>query len=126
MTKTKVEAMLKKEKEKASVSTFGFYLKPSYQLEIATNFILLGCLTVSFNDTKFILVELGRTRQFPGKDPDAYVRRFYERALNCCVLVAEDVLVNVCLHDMMKEYLIHLDNLLFASFSYFIEATTRQ
>lgn len=45
----------------------------------------------------------------PGKDLDIYVKRFHKRALDCYDLVDEEVLVNVCLHDMRKEYRIFLE-----------------
>lgn len=44
---------------------------------------------------KFSLAELESTEQFPDKDQDLYVRRFHEKALDCCYPVEEEVLVNV-------------------------------
>lgn len=40
-------------------------------------------------DAKFTLAVLGHTRQSSGEDLDLYVRRFHERAPDCCVVVNE-------------------------------------
>lgn len=40
-------------------------------------------------------------RQYQGKDLDAYVKSFHEKALGCCNLVADDMVVDVCLHGMI-------------------------
>lgn len=37
-----------------------------------------------------------------------YVKRFYEKALDCSDLVTDEVLVDVSLHCMMEEYQIFL------------------
>lgn len=63
------------------------------------------------------LVELGLTQQYYGEDLDVYMRRFHEKALDCCNIVDEEVLVNVCVHSMREEYNIFLENLSFTSFS---------
>lgn len=39
---------------------------------------------------------------------DAYVKRFYEKVLDCYDLVAEHVLVDVYLHSMIENYRIYL------------------
>lgn len=44
-----------------------------------------------------------------------YLRRFHEKALDCCDPVDKVVLVNFCLHNMMEEYRIFLENLSFRS-----------
>lgn len=64
-------------------------------------------------EAKFTLVKLGRTRQSSGKDLDFYMRRFYEKALDCSPM-EEKVLVNFCLHGMLEEYTILLENLSFS------------
>lgn len=73
---------------------------------------------------KFCFAELDRARQL-GKDLHIYVRRFYEKALDCCDLVEEEKPVNVCLHGMMEVYKIFLENLSFRSFSKLMEAPER-
>lgn len=50
------------------------------------------------------------------------MRRFHKKALECCDLMDEGVLVNVCLHGMTKEYRIFLENLS-SSFSKLMEET---
>lgn len=64
-----------------------------------------------FVEVKFILGVFGRTRQYLREDLYTYVRRFHKKALSCCDLVAEEVLVDLCLHRMMKEYRVFLENL---------------
>lgn len=76
-------------------------------------------------DAKFTLVELSRTRQYSGEDLDVYVRRFRERALYCSDAVDEETLIGVCLHGMVNEYRVYLENLTFPSFSKLIEAARR-
>lgn len=58
---------------------------------------------------KFSLAKLGRTRRHPRVDLNAYVMRFHERALDCCNLMAEEVIVDVCFHGMLEEYCIFLE-----------------
>lgn len=41
------------------------------------------------------------------------MRVFLDKALDCYDLVAEDVLVTVCLNGMSKDYRTHLENLKF-------------
>lgn len=41
------------------------------------------------------------------------MRRFQD-ALDCYDLLEEEVLVNVCLHDMIEEYMILLENMSFS------------
>lgn len=53
---------------------------------------------------KFSLAELDRVRQYPGEDLDAYIRRFCDRALDCCDLIEEKMLVDVYLLGMIEEY----------------------
>lgn len=65
---------------------------------------------------------MGRTRQYPGKYLDLCVKRFHEKALDCCGLIEEEVLVNVCLHGINDEYRVFLENLTFPSFSKLMEA----
>lgn len=59
-------------------------------------------------EAKFTLVELGKLRQYSWEDLDAYMKRFHKKTLNCDNLVAEDVLVNVCLEGMIEDYWIYL------------------
>lgn len=53
---------------------------------------------------------------------DAYVKHFHERALDCCDLVAEDVLVDICLHGMREDYHVHLNIVHLSLFLRLIEA----
>lgn len=46
---------------------------------------------------------------------DLYAKRFNEKALNYVDLVDEEVLVNVCLHDMNDKYRVFMENLTFSS-----------
>lgn len=46
MTRAEVEAMLEREKEKASISTFGLDLQPPYLLEVMGNLILNMCVEI--------------------------------------------------------------------------------
>lgn len=64
-------------------------------------------------EAKFTLAELGRTRQYTGEDLDVYVKRFCERALDCNDAVDKETLVDVCLHEMVSEYRVYLENLTF-------------
>lgn len=51
-----------------------------------------------------LLLLVSVERLIPRKDQDAYLRRSHENAWNCCYPMTEEVLVDVCLHDMMEEY----------------------
>lgn len=64
-----------------------------------------------------MLPELGRTRMYPTEDLKAFVKSFQKRTLDYYDPVAEEGLVDVCLHGMIKEYRLHLENLCFMSFS---------
>lgn len=64
---------------------------------------------------------LARRENTYGEDLDVYLRRFSERAMDCCNLVGEEVLIDVCLHGAMEEYEIFLENLSIPSFSRFME-----
>lgn len=81
-------------------------------------------LTLSFFYAKpnITLAELRRTHQYLGEDLDAYVKRFHKKALESCGLELEEVLVDLCLHGMTKEYKIFLENLSCSSFSRLMEA----
>lgn len=48
MTRSKVDAMLRREKEKRSISTFCMYLKPPYATEVATKPYLVAYVTQQF------------------------------------------------------------------------------
>lgn len=67
------------------------------------------------------MTELSRTRQYVGEDLDLYVKMFHDKALACVDLVDEEVLANVCLHDMNHEYRIFLENFRLLSFSKLME-----
>lgn len=58
-------------------------------------------------EAKVTLAEFGRTRQYLGEDLYSYVLKFKGKALDCCHLVAKDVLVDVCLYGMIEEYSIY-------------------
>lgn len=55
-------------------------------------------------EAKFTLAELGKTRKYPREDLGAYLKRFHETELGCRDPVAEDVLVDVNLHDMIEGF----------------------
>lgn len=57
------------------------------------------------------LTELGRKRQYQGKDHDLYVKRVHEKILDCSDPIDEEFLVNVFLHDMDNEYRVFLENI---------------
>lgn len=76
-------------------------------------------------EAKFSIVELERMRQHPGQDMDIYMRRFHERAIDCCDPAAEEILVDICLRGMMEEYHKFLENLSFSSLSRLMEAAMR-
>lgn len=78
-----------------------------------------------FAEARYTLAELGRTRQYPGKDLDLYVKRFHDKTLDCVDPVDEEVLVNVCLHGMNNEYEVFLETLTFSSFSKLMEAARK-
>lgn len=85
-------------------------------------------LVTLFNDkffcdeARFTLVELDRTRQYPGEDLNVYMKRFRERALDCSDVVNEENLVDIFLHGMANKYRVYLENLTFLSFSKLMEA----
>lgn len=62
------------------------------------------------------MAKLSLRCQYLGKEMDAYMNRFHEKALYCCNPVAEDLVVEVCVHGMIEDCRIYLENL---SFSYF-------
>lgn len=41
--------------------------------------------------------------QYPREVLDAYMKRFHEKASDWCNLVAEDVLVDICIHGMIED-----------------------
>lgn len=59
------------------------------------------------------------------KDPNAYIKRFHERSLNYYDPLVDEVLVDVCLHGMLEEYTIFLNNLSFPCLSRLMEAACR-
>lgn len=63
-------------------------------------------------EAKYTLVELGRTKQYPGKNFDIYVKRFHEKALDY---------YKVCIQGMSDEYRVFLENLSFSSFTKLME-----
>lgn len=69
--------------------------------------------------------QAGRTTQFSGEDLDLYVKRFYDKALDCSHPVNEDVLVNVSLHEMVGECQVFLENRSFPSFLKLMKASRR-
>lgn len=56
------------------------------------------------------------------EDRDTYDRRFHERVMDYYDTVAEEVLVDVCLYDMIEEYKSFQKNLSFPCFSKLMEA----
>lgn len=72
--------------------------------------------TKFFNvEAKFSLFELGRI-QCSWEHLDTYVKRFHDKAL-ACDLIEKEVLVIICLHDILEEYCIFLENMYYFSFS---------
>lgn len=53
-------------------------------------------------EVKFTLAELGRMFHYPMEDSNAYVKRFHEKKMDYYDSVIEDVLVDVCLHQMIE------------------------
>lgn len=62
-------------------------------------------------EAQFSVSKLGLIWEASGKDLDTYVKRFHDKAVDYCNPLEEEVLVNVCLHRMQKEYCIFLENL---------------
>lgn len=54
-----------------------------------------------FTDSKCTLIELGRTRQYAGKNFDLLSQVVSRKGTGLCHPVDEEVFVNVCLHGMM-------------------------
>lgn len=54
--------------------------------------------------------------QYLGRNPDAYIKRFYEKAFDCCIPVNEDILVDVCLHGMIEDKHTYLEYVTFFFF----------
>lgn len=75
-----------------------------------------------YAEAMFSLAELCSVRQHPGDDLDIYLKRFRDKALDCCNLVAERMPVEVCLDGMLEEYHISLEKLFFSFFSKLLEA----
>lgn len=62
------------------------------------------------------LSQLGRTREYSNEDLDVYVKRFREKALDCWDPMDEEMLLDVSLHRMAKDYKVFLENRSFSSF----------
>lgn len=45
-----------------------------------------------------------------------YVKIFLVEVLDCCGSVAKDMLVDVCIHGIVEDYIIYIENLSFSSF----------
>lgn len=81
-----------------SIDGSGLHLVHQFETRFG---IFLGAPHVIFNtkffciEPKFTLTKLGITHQYLGEDLDAYVKRFHEKPLYCCDLVAEEVPVDV-------------------------------
>lgn len=69
----------------------------------------------------FSLAELDRICRCLVEDLDVSVKRFRDQALGCYDLVEERMRVNICLHSMLEEYRIFLENLFVSSFSKLME-----
>lgn len=72
--------------------------------------------------TLFVWLNLAKHGQYLGEDLEAYVKRFHEKALDCCDLVTEDVMGDIYLHAIIEDYRIYFVSLSFSSFSRLIEA----
>lgn len=55
-----------------------------------------------------------------------FMSKGFMRRLDCCYPVDEEVLVNFCLHSIIDEYLVFLNNLPFSSFSKLMEAAKQR
>lgn len=88
---------------------------------------LISLLNTKFfcAETEFTLAKLGTMRQYLREDLDAYVKMLHETNLDCCNLVAEDVLVDVCLYGLIEDYRIYMENLSFSSISWVMQAARR-
>lgn len=78
-----------------------------------------------YAEPRFSLAELDCVQQHLGEDLDACIRTFYDRALDCCNTVEEQMRDDVCLLEMIEEYRIFLKNLSLPFFSKLIEAACR-
>lgn len=101
------------------------HLVSTFELESihgCENLVSLFNNKLFYAEAKHTRATLGRTRHFLREDLDAYLRSFHERVLNCCDPMIKYILRDVCLHCMMEECRVHLENLSFASFSIVMEA----
>lgn len=76
-----------------------------------------------YAEVKFFLVDLGHIYQCPEEDPDMYVKRFYDKTLDCCDPMEGRLLVHMFLHSRLEEYRMFLESLSFSSFSKLMEAS---
>lgn len=68
------------------------------------------------------MAEIDQKPQYPRDDLDAYVKRSYKKTLDCSDLVVEDLLVDICFHEIIEKSDI-VGGFAFSSFSYLMEAT---
>lgn len=57
-----------------------------------------------FGEVKYTLAKVGQPDKYSGEDLEIYIKQFYEKALYCCDLIEEEVLVNICLHGMNDDH----------------------
>ena len=62
-------------------------------------------------EEKITLVNLHNTKQQIGEDLVKYIHRFRDVSLDCHVKYQEGELVEVCINNMLPEFLAHLENL---------------
>lgn len=60
-----------------------------------------------------------------GEDLDLYVQTLHERAMDCSDPFDGEVLLNVCLHRILEEFRVLLENLSLSSFSRLMEVARR-
>lgn len=74
---------------------------------------LSPCLTSSV-EAKFKLTEITRKCQYPGEDLNVYVKRFYEKALDCYDLICRRHSGGCSLCSIVKGYQVYVENLTFS------------
>lgn len=76
-------------------------------------------------EARFTLSRTWSDQTIPRRGLGCLCERFHERALDCSDAVDEETLVDMCLHGMVNEYRVYLENLTFPSFSRLMETARR-
>ncbi|CAL8084592.1 unnamed protein product [Prunus armeniaca] len=69
--------------------------------------------------------QLNNTRQKHGEDPVDFVRRFRDLALDCYDEKDEEVLVKICISNIVADYKVYLENIGIIQFSRLLEAVRK-